>query len=90
MRGRKRQWEHEPQLHSKPGKWIGSGITLIYSVGNGYVQVGAPAYDTYRTDRQYDSQDMLPPRKRLQHTMIPSFDVINGAPLQSQSMSLQS
>lgn len=77
MRGRKRQWEHEPQLHN-----------------NGYpcdVHV-APAYDTYRTDRQYDSQDIpgLPPRKRIHHAMIPGFDVINGAPLQSQNMSLQS
>jgi len=66
-------------------------ISKVRSVDNGYVHVGATAYDTYRADRPYDSQDIgLPPRKRIQHAMIPGFDVLNGAPLQSQNMSLQS
>jgi hypothetical protein len=46
----------------------------------------------YRSERQYNPQDMsgLPPRKRIHHAMIPGFDVMNGAPLQTQNMTLQS
>ena|SRR6266540_6149226 len=67
----------------------------LLSLGNGYpcdVHVSPQGYDTYRTDQQYDSQEIpgLPPRKRLHHALIPGFDVINGAPLQNQSMGLQS
>ncbi|KAF8958960.1 hypothetical protein BDZ97DRAFT_1840048 [Flammula alnicola] len=74
-----RTWDHGPQLHDS----------------NGYPceeQVGAPDYMEYRTERQYTPQDMpgLPPRKRIHHTMIPGFDVMNGAPLQTQNMTLQS
>lgn len=65
----------------------------LLSLGNGYpcdVHVGPQGYDTYRTE-PYDSQEIpgLPPRKRMHHTMIPGFDVLNGAPLQNQNMSLQ-
>ncbi|KAF9476089.1 hypothetical protein BDN70DRAFT_882857 [Pholiota conissans] len=73
-----RTWEHGAQLHDS----------------NGYceVPVGAPDYMEYRSERQYNPQDMsgLPPRKRIHHTMIPGFDVMNGAPLQTQNMTLQS
>ncbi|PPQ92494.1 hypothetical protein CVT25_010327 [Psilocybe cyanescens] len=73
-----RTWEHGPQLHE-----------------NAYpceVPVGTQDYAEYRTERQYAPQDVagLPPRKRMHHTMIPGFDVMNGAPLQTQNMTLQS
>ena len=97
LRGRKRQWEHEPQLHSEfqihnlRSNFL---YALLPLLANGYpcdVHVGPQGYDTYRTDQPYDSQEIpgLPPRKRMHHTMIPGFDVLNGAPLQSQNMSLQ-
>ncbi|KAH9474816.1 hypothetical protein JR316_0013282 [Psilocybe cubensis] len=56
------------------------------------MHVGAQDYSDYRTDRPYGPQDVagLPPRKRIHHAMIPGFDVMNGAPLQTQNMTLQS
>lgn len=73
-----RTWEHGGQLHD-----------TTYPCE---VQVGAPDYLDYRTERPYASQDIsgLPPRKRMHHAMIPGFDVMNGAPMQPQNMSLQS
>ncbi|PPR03817.1 hypothetical protein CVT26_000993 [Gymnopilus dilepis] len=73
-----RTWEHGPQLHE-----------------NGYpieVAVGTPDYMEYRTERQYNPQDLsgLPPRKRIHHDMMTGFDVMNGTPLQTQNMTLQS
>ncbi|KAF8153234.1 hypothetical protein B0H34DRAFT_722725 [Crassisporium funariophilum] len=43
-------------------------------------------------ESSYPCEDMsgLPPRKRIHHSMIPGFDVMNGAPLQTQNMTLQS
>ena len=64
-------------------------------IENGYpceVQSGASEFMEYRTERHYNPQDIagLPPRKRMHHAMMPGFDVMNGAPLQTQNMSLQS
>lgn len=80
VRARKhsRTWEHGPQLHE-----------------NGYsceVPPGGPEFMEYRTERQYNPQEIpgMPPRKRMHHAMMPGFDVMNGAPLQTQNMSLQS
>lgn len=63
-------------------------------IENGYpceVPPGGPEFMEYRTERQYNPQDIpgLPPRKRMHHAMMPGFDVMNGAPLQTQNMSLQ-
>ncbi len=91
-----RTWEHG-QLHGAFETWQLAAGNLTYILdSNGYpcdVPVGAPDYmDSYRSERQYNPQDMsgMPPRKRIHHAMIPGFDVMNGAPLQTQNMTLQS
>ncbi|KAF8884233.1 hypothetical protein CPB84DRAFT_1838058 [Gymnopilus junonius] len=81
-------------------EWPADGQNLYNNTPVGHMEDQARTRKHSRTwdhgpqlhENGYPIEDMagLPPRKRIHHDMIPSFDVMNGTPMQTQNMTLQS